>query len=160
MNSFYVNKVFLMILLLLNSTVFAKEITTVKNFSKDARISLQQHKPIFLYVSSISCVYCKRLDKDVIGPMLKSGDYEKKIIMRKITLEDTDPIIDFNGKLVIPEDFLVDYKINATPTLLFLDHQGKQLTKPLEGYLSADLFWYYLDKAIDRSVAKLRAKSH
>lgn len=160
MNLLKKNYLWLALIFFFNTAVFAKEIAKAENFVKDAKISLEQHKPIFLYVSSKSCVYCKRLEKDIIGPMLNSGEYEKKIIMRKITLEDNDPIIDFSGQRVLPADFLVDYQINATPTLLFLDHQGKQITKRIEGYLSDDLFWYYLDKSIDQSVAKLHQKSN
>ncbi len=159
------NSLLLLIVFLLNSilavqenvarAMVASEIDQAENFFQDAKLSQQQHKPIFLYVSSTDCIYCKRLEKDIIGPMLKNGEYEKKIIMRKINLEDNDPIIDFNGKMILPADFLVDYQINATPTLLLLDHQGRQITNRIEGYFSADLFWYYLDKAIDKAVVQI-----
>jgi hypothetical protein len=37
----------------------------------------------------------------------------------------------------------------GTPTLLFLDNKGEELTSRLVGYHSEDFYWYYFDEAIE-----------
>jgi hypothetical protein len=43
----------------------------------------------------------------------------------------------------------------GTPTLLFLDSGGEELTQRLVGYHSEDFYWYYFDEAIENAKNKL-----
>jgi len=120
--------VFLLIIAIINvaisQSLSAASLPDIQNFKKDAQISEKNQRPFFLYVSAIGCPYCRRLEKDILGPMLKSGEYENRLILRKILWEGTDTLFDYNGKEMLPDEFLLKYNIMATPTILFLDKNG------------------------------------
>jgi len=139
-----------------NPYVSAASIATIKSFKSDANDSEKYQRPIFLYVSAIGCPYCRRLEKDILGPMLKSGEYNNRLLLRKILWEGTDTLYDYNGKEILPEEFLLKYNIMATPTILFLDKNGKEIAKRITGYRTPDLYWYYLDASVDKAVEVLR----
>jgi thioredoxin-related protein len=136
----------------------AATLPDIQNFKKDGEYSEKQHRPIFLYVSAIGCPYCKRLEKDIIAPMLKSGDYEQRLILRKILWEGTNTLFDYQGKEILPDEFLLKYNIMATPTILFLDKDGNEIAKRITGYRTPALYWYYLDTSIDKAVQALKKK--
>jgi len=145
-------------MLLFSNLLNAASIQKLENLKQDGALSAQTKQPIFLYVAAIGCPYCKRLEKDIIKPMFKSGEYEKRLLMRKIIWEDSAMIYDFNGEQVLPVDFLLKYNIMATPTILFLDKNGHEIAKRLNGYLSPDLYWFYLDRSVDNAVKVLASK--
>ncbi len=145
-------------LLFYSSQTFAISLEDVKDLKQDGSLVQKSQRPIMLYVSALGCPYCKRLEKDIIAPMIKSGSYNNRILMRKILWEDSSPIINFEGVEISPGDFLLKYDIMATPSILFLDSKGNEIAKRLNGYRSADLFWYYLDTSIEKAIKNLAKK--
>ncbi len=145
-------------LFLFSTQAFSISLEKVTDLQKDGTFSTETQRPIFLYVSSQGCPYCKRLERDIIAPMIKSGSYDEKILMRKILWEESTPIINFKGEEISPGDFLLNYNIMATPSILFLDKDGNEIAKRLNGYRSADLFWYYLDSSVDKAVEVLKRR--
>mgnify|MGYP000057387593 CR=1 FL=1 len=138
----------------------AEEQHTSKNISlaKDLQASAAQlldKKVLLLYVSAPSCSYCERLEQQILDPLLVSGHYTDKLLLRKINWESDIEVINFAGVGQLPVDLLLDYEIIATPTLLLLDKNGRQLAQPIVGYNGSDYYWHYLDLAIDESIAIL-----
>ena len=148
--------IFLLAASLFARSLFCMTLESVADLQKDALLSEQTRRPIFLYVASIGCTYCKRLEKDIISPMIKSTEYDNKILMRKILWEESMPIIDFEGERMSAENFLLKYNIMATPSILFLDKNGNEIVKRLDGYRSPDLFWHYLDSSVNKAVKVLK----
>jgi len=138
-----------------SSNAFSEPLPDIQNFKNDAEKSALNKQPIFLYVSAVGCPYCKRLEKDILGPMLKSGEYHNRLILRKILWEGTDTLYDYAGKEILPDEFLLKYNIMATPTILFLDNNGNEIAKRITGYRTPDLYWYYLDTSVEKAVAVL-----
>ncbi len=147
---------FLLLLTLCSFNVIAAgTIQDVNNLQQDGKLSAMNKQPIFLYVAATDCPYCRRLEKDILKPMLKSGEYQSRLVMRKILWEGTNILKDFNGNEILPESFLLKYNIMATPTILFLDRHGNEIANRITGYRSADLYWYYLDTSVDKAVEVL-----
>jgi len=123
-----------------------------ENLMQDAKLRDESGMAIMVYVSAPDCPYCVRLEEEVILPLLRSGDYSRKLILRNINWDSSLPVIDFDGIAKEPSDLLLKYNIIATPTLLFLNSDGTEASKRLTGYQGDDFFWYYLDRAIERSL--------
>ncbi|MFT6732172.1 MAG: thioredoxin-related protein [Polaribacter sp.] len=114
-----------------------------------------QKKVIILYVSSPFCPFCRKLEKDILFPMIRSGDYKEKVLLRKFVIDAKQPIINFNNQSQSPKALMAQYNVKTTPTLLFLDLKGNQLNEALIGYSNDEFFWYYLDAAIEKSNQQL-----
>jgi len=130
------------------------------NFQSDLSKQQLTGRIILLYVSAPDCVFCKKLEKEVLLPLLRSGDYADKIILRKIEWHGEQNIIDFDGAPIKERDFMSRYNIQATPTLLFLGANGTQYHQPLLGYRGGQFYWYYFDAAIKQSNRNLENPQH
>lgn len=111
--------------------------------------------PVLLVFFSTSCPYCKMLEDEILRPMLISGDYENKVIIRKLLIDKEHELVDFNGKLVDMGNFVTRHNVHVVPTMLFLDHNGKELAKRLIGINTIEMFGGDVDNAIELSLKKL-----
>ncbi len=130
-------------------------IPLASDFQSDRLDQQDSKRVILLYVSAPRCAFCKKLEKEIIFPLLKSGEYKDKIILRKIDWHGNEKILDFNGEAIKPSQLLEQYQIRITPTLLFLGANGKELHKRLLGYRGGEFYWYYFDAAINKSNLRL-----
>lgn len=111
--------------------------------------------PVMLYISSSDCTFCHRFENDVLNPLIKSGVYTNTIIIRKIVLDSPEPVVNFKGEFVSPKTLAHSYEVTVTPTLLFVDHNGKELVPRIIGYQKSDFFGYYLEQAVNKAAALL-----
>jgi len=138
--------------LLISSYGYANNtIPLAKNLAEDGKNQQQTKRIILLYVSAPLCTFCKKLEKEVLLPLIQNGKYQDKIILRKISRTSSTPIKNFFGKDMLPSIFLAPYNIQITPTLLFLDARGNQVIERLLGYRGDEFFWYYFDVAINKA---------
>ena len=123
-------------------------IPQAENLQQDARTAQRRGIPILLYVTLPDCHFCAKLEQKVLLPMLRSGDYQDRVLLREVNWESKQPLIDFSGDSVVPEILLQAYDIAVTPTLVFVGPDGKALAKPLVGYNGSDFYEYYLNKTL------------
>ncbi len=137
-----------------NSSI--ETIPTASDFAEDKLLMEQTHQIILLEFMSDNCPYCKALEQNFLLPMIRSGEYEKKVLFRQILHDDPyGVLIDFNGKKVYHEVFSERYKIGLTPTMVFLGTDGQQLVERIVGLGPEDYFSYYIDEAIDEAIVKM-----
>lgn len=123
----------------------------------EAQLSRARSLPIVIMLSAEGCTYCIQMEEQFLRPMVISGDYEEKAILRKI--EVGAELIDFAGRRVAVEEFAGRYRAFVTPTLLFLDSTGEALTDKMVGLTTPDFFGGYLDASIDDALARLRGSA-
>lgn len=132
------------------------KIEETKDFTGVARLSHERRLPILLMFSADYCSYCERLEEDFLKPMLRSGDYEDKVLIRKIKISGFGKVRDFDGKQISISEFRARYKISVTPTVVFLDGSGAQLAPKRVGLTTPDFYGGYLDQSIDTALNVLR----
>ena len=101
------------------------------------------------------CPYCAIMEKEILSPMVKSGEYDKKVYLRKLQIDEARDVIDFSGKTVEPSDISSRFSVNVTPTLVFLDYKGKEQAQKMIGINTVELFGAYLDDEIDKLVKNI-----
>jgi len=131
-------------------------IPLLSDLSVDAKHQQKTNRVIMLYVSAPHCAFCKKLEKEIFDPLLYSGEYDDRIILRKVDWHSSSMIKNFDGIKQLPQDFLKAYEIKITPTLLFLDSTGRQILKPLLGYRGGEFYWFYFDAAINKANNRLK----
>lgn len=116
--------------------------------------------PLLLEFAASGCEYCRLLEVEILNPTLLNDDYDRRVLMRKLVIDRSGKLRDFNGAAVSAGELASRYRIFVTPTLLFVDSQGRELAERMAGVTTLELYGGYLDQAIDRSREKLRDMGH
>jgi thioredoxin-related protein len=119
------------------------------NFQQLSQEMEQKSLGLLLMFHAEHCPYCALMEKDILSPMLKSGEYTDKVIIRKLQLDESRDIKNFKGEIVQPSDIAARYDVTVTPTLVFLDKDGNQKAKKMVGINTVDYFGVYLDEEIE-----------
>ena len=130
-------------------------IATATDLRQDALVARQMSAPIMLYFSDPACGYCRKLEKEIFLPMLRSGDYQDRVLLRKIPWLSRGLLKDFDGSEIELRAIAGRYNVQVTPTMIFVDEDGAEIAKRILGYNGPDFFWFYLDRAIDESRSAL-----
>ena len=113
--------------------------------------------PILLSFSAIDCSYCELLEEEFLEPMLLGGEYTDKIIIRKLVLDNGSRVGDFSGRQIDATRLSDRYRIYVTPTMLFVDSDGRELAERMVGINTPELFGGYLDNCIETALLGIRA---
>ncbi|MET0063518.1 MAG: thioredoxin fold domain-containing protein [Candidatus Thiodiazotropha endolucinida] len=133
-----------------------RKVTVVRDFTDLANKARADKVPILLMVSQDHCPFCHKLKREILNPMLISGDYDERVVISELLIDVGDEVINFEGKSVDPGSIASRYNIWVTPTLLFLDHQGKEVHKRMLGVNTIELYGYYLDESLKDSLAAVK----
>jgi thioredoxin-related protein len=132
-------------------------VSHVENFAALGDRARTGRLPILLLISRSDCPYCELLKHEILRPMLISGDYDGRVLIRELLIDSELPVRDFDGRAVVPDALAKRYRARLTPTVLFLDDRGRELAERIIGINTVDFYGYYLDAAIDEAGAHLVA---
>ena len=122
---------------------------------EEARILHDDNLVLVLEFSSESCEYCRKLEALFLLPMQRNPDYDSKILVRMVSLDADETVIDFDGRSMDTRKFAARYGVSLTPTLLFLDARGVELSEKLVGIWSEDFYGAYIDSRIEEARSRL-----
>jgi thioredoxin-related protein len=135
------------------------EIPVTADLTLEAAVSRSKQLPILILFTAQKCPYCERVKQEFLLPMQRNPEYADKVIMRQIEYQDRSRLVDFSGKATTAAQFSKQQKVRLTPTIKLFDAEGRSLTEPLVGLTTPDYYGYYLDRAIDEALEKIRAPS-
>lgn len=127
------------------------------NFVEDSDEAKKKQLPILMMFSMNHCGYCIQVEEDFLKPMLRNAEYNGKVIMRKVRIDSTETLRDFNDKVREPGEFSEDYNVSMVPTVVLVDAHGKRLAPSIIGLANAHYYGGELDEAIDSSLLRMRA---
>ena len=139
--------------------VSADGLILATNLQKDGAVSQRGGIPIMVFYMSVDCAYCEEVRGLYLEPMISSGQYKDRLIIRMVDIEGTKILRDFQGKRMDHEDFADDQGASFTPVLKFYNYQGEELVPELLGYSAPDFYLAYLESAIEASISKLRPRA-
>ena len=134
----------------------AIDVPVAGNLQQDGQTALDSRLPVMLVFSAISCSHCDELEEEFIRPMLLGGEYSDRILIRKLLLDNGSSLNDFAGRRRSVEDFARSYGVYVTPTILFVDHTGRQLAERMVGINTIEMYGGYLDQCIDTALMHIR----
>ena len=118
-------------------------------------------KVVVLYFTAEYCMYCQALDREVLGPVLSSRDYEA--ISQFFRVQHDEPetkLTDFDGKKISNRDLIQRYQVDVTPTIIFLGPDGREVASSIVGFLTVDFYGAYLDQSIQDGRTHLLSKTN
>jgi len=131
-------------------------VPTSRDLQADGRQALEQKLPILLEFSAVDCPYCRELERDFLVPMLISGEYSDKVIIRRLLLDTGAHVTGFDGDYQAATVIASRYKAWVTPTMVFIDGHGNELAERITGINTPELFGGYLDACIDTALLRIR----
>jgi thioredoxin-related protein len=116
---------------------------------QEAEITRARNLVLVLEFSREDCSYCRKLEELFLLPMQRNAHYDDKILIRSISLDVGETVIDFAGRLLATDQLATRYGVSMTPTLLFLNADGVEIGERLVGIWSEDFYGYFIDSRID-----------
>ncbi len=153
-------KFFITCLFLVTSSIsIASEISSAlieeNNFQALSKEMKQKSLGLVLMFHAEHCPYCALMENEILSPMVKSGEYDNRVMIRKLQIDEARDVKDFSGKVVEPSDISDRYGATLTPTLVFLDYLGNEKAEKMIGINTVELFSAYLDEEIDKLMQNL-----
>lgn len=140
------------------STAWANppEVPRGRDLHADGQVAAARTLPILLSFSTRDCGYCQLLEEDFLKPMLLSGLYENKILIRKVLIDEGQTLVDFDGRAVDADRMASRYRVHAVPTVVFVDAHGHELAERMVGINTVEFYGGYLDQNIDTALTQVR----
>ncbi len=142
----------------LSSGGFANAVPLAKNLQEAGQQALSDCKPLLLEFSAVSCDYCRLLETEVLNPTLLNRNYDQRVLMQKLLIDRPGRIKGFDGDTISAEQLAGKYKVYVTPTLLFVDAQGRELAERMIGVTTLDFYGGYLDTALEKAQQRMRTQ--
>lgn len=137
----------------------ADGIRAVDNLAQAGQTSQQQGIPTVVFVSREACPYCRTLRDEILLPMQRADKFENRAILVEVSLDRVEPLTGFDGSPATAQAFGDLYQAQITPTLLFLDPQGREISKRIVGISNLELYGYYLQESIDTALRSIRSET-
>ncbi len=146
-------------LLALPAATTAAELTPAGSFAADALIVREKKIPILVFYTRNDCNWCEFVRNRYLIPLARNPAAARRVLIREVGLDaDFDtPLTDFGGRTTTHSAFARTRRIRLTPTLDFLDDRGNRLVDPIVGVRLPDFYGTFIDRAIDESIARLKA---
>lgn len=125
------------------------QVPDISDLANDIEIMKKYKRPMIVEISADDCPYCRLIEESVLHPMILSGEYEDIVLLRKININGYSDITDFNGQQITHSDFADLYGVSLTPTVLFLDANGKEVAPRMLGVPNIDFYGAYVDINIE-----------
>ena len=136
------------------------QVVTAADLQADGRLARREGRVILLLVSQESCSYCEQVKREVIKPMIRSGRYDSRLIIRELMIDGGAESIDFTGQSRENHELAFSrYRAGLTPTLLFLAPDGEELVPKIVGFQTPEMYFYYVEQSIEQAYAKLQQQT-
>ncbi len=131
-------------------------IEPLQNLALIAEKAQEKQIPILLVFSSENCPFCVQVEEDFLKPMLISGQYENKVIIRKVRIDGPEDLTNFDGNTTTVDALKLRYSVFVVPTVIVINDTGKEVGERLIGINTADYYGAYLDQSIDQGIESMR----
>jgi len=127
----------------------------IADFRSEAQLLRSDNLILVLEFSSEYCGYCRKLENLFLLPMQRNAGYDDKILVRSISLDAFETVLDFEGRTVSTSDFASRYGVSLTPTVVFLNADGVEMSERLVGIWSEDFYGGFIDNRIEEARERL-----
>ncbi|WP_245795353.1 thioredoxin family protein [Thioalkalivibrio denitrificans] len=124
----------------------------------DLQAKAAEGLPILVEFALTGCPHCHVAEEEFLKPMIRSGEYEGKVLIRKLLMDRGNTVVDFDGQEIAARDLARRYGAVVAPTVVVLSPDGELLTDPVVGLKTVDFYGGYLYRAIDRAVEAMAAR--
>lgn len=132
------------------------DVPMAESLQAEAKKARSDRIPIMLVFTSPFCPYCDRVKADYLGPMINDPAYRDKVIIRQIEAGSDWGLVGFDGKKTTHGAYAASQKIVMVPTVKVVDAEGRELAKPIVGFLTPDFYFGYIEDAMKEGLQKMQ----
>jgi hypothetical protein len=132
-------------------------VVEARDLAADGRAAAARQIPLVVLYSRDNCSWCEKVRREHLGPL--GRDPATAALIREVHIDRDTPLTDFQGRRTTSADFSRQMKARFAPTVMFHGPDGGMLAEPIVGFLLADFYAGYLDRAIQTSRATLRGEN-
>ena len=148
---------FIFIFLLVNSSLAAENDLVELGDLQSLQADMQTNsKPLMLVFRASYCHYCRQLEKNELQPLIQHTTVRDRIIIRTVTLDTEHSLKNWQGIEITSKQLGKQYQVSITPTLVFINSQGKELVESIKGYNGSEFYGAYLENAIAQAQQALK----
>lgn len=126
------------------------------NLAKTTQTAQQHNIPVVVFYTATWCNYCKKLEENIIHPLLENTPIEDYAEFRQVVIDRADwNIINFSGASMGMKRFADFQGIQVAPTTLIYDHQGAQIAPAIIGLTLEEYYPSNLEKRINQGLKAL-----
>ena len=152
----FIPAIFFLCLILAGQTrADSAEMIPIVDLREEARLARADNLVLVIEFSSEYCGYCRKLEELFLLPMQRNADYRQKVLIRYVSLDAYETLVDFDGRSKSTSEFASRYDVSLTPTLIFLSGEGVEMSEKLVGIWSEDFYGGFIDDRIDEARQKL-----
>jgi len=148
----------LLVGLLLLPASYAVEVSPLTDLRADVAQAKALNVPILLLIHTQGCTYCHYVMEDHLRPMVLSGQYKKRALIRQLAADEAVELVDAAGQHISARDFARSLQVRFYPTVVFLDAEGKPMQERLVGVANIDLYGTQLEHALQGAEAQMQRK--
>ena len=133
------------------------ELPKAENFQTDAQLSVADKKPIVVFFTLPNCSYCRIVRYDYLLPMLKQRTGKDAPVIREISVTGQELVTNFDGRRLTEAVLAERFKVQMTPTIMFINNEGEILTESILGGDHANYVALF-DRALEEASKKMTGK--
>jgi thioredoxin-related protein len=128
---------------------------TADDWQAEAEAARSRSVPLVVVFTDDDCPYCQRLIKQVLAPMFAKPGFANQVSLLEFNISRGGKIRDFDGLPVRSRHFVKRLGVFATPTLLLLDYQGREIAPRIVGINDVEEYRRMLQERITAARAAL-----
>lgn len=118
-----------------------------------AQLAQRRGEPLVVMVTLKGCAFCDIVRNSYLAPMFSKGE----VVAVQVNMLDRRTVLQaVSGEATTPYDQSRIWRVRMAPTLLFLDHEGREIAERLEGMGVADFYGAYLEERLLTARRKLK----
>ncbi len=133
------------------------ELPRADNLQTDAQQAVTDKKPIVLFFTLPNCSYCRIVRYDYFLPLLKQRTGNDQPIIREISVIGQNRVTLFDGQRLTETELAERYKVQMTPTVLFVNHEGDVVGNSILGGDHPNYITLF-DKSLAEASTKMAGK--
>jgi thioredoxin-related protein len=133
------------------------ELPRADNLQTDAQQAVIDKKPIVLFFTLPNCSYCRIVRYDYFLPLLKQRTGNDQPIIREISVTGQNRVTLFDGQHLTETELAERYKVQMTPTVLFVNHEGDVVGNSIIGGDHPNYITLF-DKSLAEASTKMAGK--
>lgn len=126
------------------------------DLEKTAHTAAKFNIPVVIFYTATWCNYCKKLEENIIHPLLQTTDIESYAEFRQVIMDKSHWMMkDFAGNDIEMKTYAPTQKVKVAPTTLVYNSKGELIAEPILGLTLEEFYPGNLEKVINQGLKAL-----
>jgi len=126
------------------------------DLQKTAKTASKHNIPVVIFYTATWCNYCKKLEENILHPLLETTNIEDYAEFRQVVLDKSHWMMkDFDGTDLEMKTYGPKQGVKVAPTTLVYNTKGEIIAEPILGLTLEEFYPGNLEKAINQGLKAL-----